>query len=389
MKVIYFLKPFFADCDFPLIKEMQDKGVDVRCYMPLYKGFKSSSILDFNTPYMRFGLYRAANLEEFSAYRDLIDLQKLYIISPYSIRKLWLPGLFLWLCVCFHMLLFRADIIHIDWQLEKYENILRLLRLAKKKIMTVHDPFQHVGVMLKELNEKRRIKCFKWADKLILLNKKQVDDFSSYYDIPKNKIELSKLGIYNSFSHVKAEHIKVSSKYILYFGCICEYKGVDDLLEAMKLVNLAHPEIKLIIAGSGEFYFNIKPYINLEYIEFRHRYIGIAELKALVENALFTVCPYKEATQSGVIQTAFALNCPVVATNVGALSEMIENGITGRLVPLKDRQLLSNEIIYVLDNPSLIDDMRENIKRLNKKNHSWGSIADNYINIYESVLREE
>ena len=46
MKVIYYTMPFFADCDFPLIKELQDKGVDVRVYIPIHNKFKSASIIE-------------------------------------------------------------------------------------------------------------------------------------------------------------------------------------------------------------------------------------------------------------------------------------------------------------------------------------------------------
>ena len=78
MKVIYYTNPFFADCDFPLIKELQDKGIDVRVYMHINNKFRSSSIIEFDKPFTKWGLIRASKMKEMNIYSDCLDLDRLY-----------------------------------------------------------------------------------------------------------------------------------------------------------------------------------------------------------------------------------------------------------------------------------------------------------------------
>ena len=93
--------------------------------------------------------------------------------------------------------------------------------------------------------------------------------------------------------------------------------------------------------------------------------------------------PYTDATQSGVVYSSFALNTPVIATNVGGLPEMIDDGKTGIIVPPKDVDTLANAIQSYLDNPVFLQQMSENIAesaRLGKG--SWNVIAKEHVEIY-------
>lgn len=69
------------------------------------------------------------------------------------------------------------------------------------------------------------------------------------------------------------------------------------------------------------------------------------EFVGLLQNCALSVCPYTDATQSGVIMTSYSLCKPVVATNVGGLGEMVEEGKTGTLVPPKNVAALSDAIM--------------------------------------------
>ena len=126
-------------------------------------------------------------------------------------------------------------------------------------------------------------------------------------------------------------------RYVLFFGFIRSYKGLDLLLEAFADPRLKDLNVKLIVAG--EFYGDPKPY--REQIE----RLGIADRIVLATdfipdscvNRYFGACdivaqPYKSATQSGVTQIAFHFEKPMLVTDVGGLAEIVPHGKTGYVV---------------------------------------------------------
>ena len=157
----------------------------------------------------------------------------------------------------------------------------------------------------------------------------------------------------------------------------------------MKEVHKKHKDIKLIIAGSGELYFGKEKYKDMDYIEYRNRYIGLDEMTDLVRHAEFCVCPYIDASQSGVINTAFALGTPVIATMVGGLPDMIEDQKTGLLVPPKDSAALTKAINILLDDTVLLKSMKDNIKQSAQTGvGSWKSIANEYLEVIKTLYNE-
>jgi glycosyltransferase involved in cell wall biosynthesis len=126
--------------------------------------------------------------------------------------------------------------------------------------------------------------------------------------------------------------VKQENKYILYFGRISYYKGIDLLIEAYKALASQYPNLTLIIAGKGSIEYMPTDNTHIDSIRLLNKYVSIQELAELIQNAEFIVCPYREATQSGVLMTAFALNKPVLATNVGAFPEYVVENVNGMLV---------------------------------------------------------
>lgn len=137
---------------------------------------------------------------------------------------------------------------------------------------------------------------------------------------------------------------RIDAKYILFFGYISSYKGLEYLCEAMMKVHKSHPEVKLVIAGGGNIYFDWKPYKDLDYIILRNHFVDLPELAGLLSECEFSVCPYKDATQSGVVQTAFSLGVPMLVTNVGALPDVVKDGQNGLVVPPCDSSSLVGAI---------------------------------------------
>ena len=251
-------------------------------------------------------------------------------------------------------------------------------------LLTVHDPLSHSSNN-DIRNKTHRGLAFKLISHFLLLNKSQSELFIKKYHLEKKHVYNSQLSIYTHLLSTVPVYPN-NQGYILFFGSISSYKGVDILCEAMKDVHEHHPEAKLIIAGKGKIYFDITPYSDTGFVEIHNRYISDEELAGFIRNAAFVVCPYIDATQSGVIMSSFALNTPVIATNVGGLPEMVINGRHGIIVPPKDSKALSNAINILLSDSGLLDQMRRNINEdYSCGNRSWGSIADGISHIYQQM----
>ena len=131
--------------------------------------------------------------------------------------------------------------------------------------------------------------------------------------------------------------LDASKKYLLFFGFIRAYKGLDLLLKAFADHRLKELGIELIIAG--EYYEDEKPYTqlmcDLQIIDRIHsfpKFIADEEVKNYFCAADLVVQPYKNATQSGVTQIAYHFEVPMVVTNVGGLSELVPDQQVGYVV---------------------------------------------------------
>jgi len=136
---------------------------------------------------------------------------------------------------------------------------------------------------------------------------------------------------------------------LLFFGFVRRYKGLDVLIEAMPRVRAAR-DVTLVVAG--EFYEPIAPLVARieelrlgESVRVLDRYVPDEEVGDLVAAADAVVLPYRSATQSGVVLVAYAGGCPVISTAVGGLPEVVEEGVTGHLVPPEDPVALADAIL--------------------------------------------
>jgi glycosyltransferase involved in cell wall biosynthesis len=169
---------------------------------------------------------------------------------------------------------------------------------------------------------------------------------------PHAKIQVTPLPTYASLASMTTPHLPVAvpedRPLLLFCGFVRPYKGLDVLLDALPLV-LAERPVHLLVAG--EFWSSNSPYqgqiarLGLEKaVTILNRYLTNEELSACIAQAAVVVLPYRTATQSAVIQTAFGQNTPVITTNVGGLPEVVDNGRTGLIVPPENPPLLAQAI---------------------------------------------
>jgi len=162
-------------------------------------------------------------------------------------------------------------------------------------------------------------------------------------------------------------------KILLFFGFIRDYKGLDVLIEAISLVK-KELDVKLIVAGefyeSEERYLKLITSYNLEKeIILKKDFIPTSDVKYYFSASDAVVLPYKSATQSGIVQVAVNFCKPVIATNVGGIGEVIEDGKTGFVVEKENPEKLAEAIIryYKEDKEK---EFSQSMKSLKEK-YSW------------------
>ena len=127
-----------------------------------------------------------------------------------------------------------------------------------------------------------------------------------------------------------------ANRYVLFFGLIRDYKGLDLLLDAWAQLRRAGRTEGRRLIVAGEFYTAREPYLNRiadnglqEEVLLHDRFIPDDDVKYYFSAADFVVQPYKTATQSGVTQIAYQFCVPMVVTKVGGLAEIVPDGRVG------------------------------------------------------------
>ena len=382
-KIVYISEPVLTDCDIPLIQELS-KDADVDYFLTITNSSRQRTLVDLNLK-EKGDIYIGTSFPELKTLGKWLDLNHVYIVNkPVDHFWEWMNFKVAWKGM--RLLKKRNyDIIHLTWPLRYCSFPLYLLR--KKMVITMHDPIPHSSQMSVK-NRFHRYCCIRLTPDFILLNKTQKPLFMKKYGVSESRVHLSRLSIYTHLRESASAPALCSSPYILYIGRIHSHKGIEFFCEAMEPITSDISDMHAVIAGQGQFYFNISKYEQKPNYMFLNRYIANEELVSLISNSIAVVCPYIDATQSGVIMSAFALNKPVIATNVGALPEMVEEGRHGFLVPPKDSKALEQAIRRIIQ-PGIARQMSENIAYdYSAGSYSWLSIASGIQEIYETIIKK-
>ena len=172
---------------------------------------------------------------------------------------------------------------------------------------------------------------------------------------------------------------------LLFFGRIEKYKGLGVLLEAVKIVDSNQASFNLVIAGGGDLPAMPRDltFVNLV---LANRFIRDAEVRSFFENCDVVVLPYTGATQSGVIPMAYAFSKPVIASRIGALKEVVNDGITGLLVRPGDPSDLANAILEFLAGRANTEKMGRAAQECGQGVLAWSAVADVHIQRYDRLL---
>lgn len=241
---------------------------------------------------------------------------------------------------------------------------------------TIHDPKLHSGESL--FNRFfHKITCYEIskAHKIITLSQCFVKEIMEIYKKAEEDVIVIPQSAFWEYklSHSKRDIVNYDSNKVnfLFFGRIEDYKGLDLLLIAYEKLEREFPNnVSLTIAGKGslaKYAESIKRIKNKNVLNYMIPDEQIASLFG--GKKIVTVLPYKDATQSGVINTAFMFNSLVIASNVGAIPYQLNHGDLGVLLDKNDVTSLYNAMhdvvahyeeykVYIERAKSYIDELK-------------------------------
>jgi len=200
--------------------------------------------------------------------------------------------------------------------------------------------------------------------------------------------------IYSSFperidKYKARKKLKIkSNNVILYFGIIRDYKGFDILLEAISYLVKKRTDFHLLAAG--ECYGNDEKYIKLisdlnisKNVTWHNRYIPDKDVSFYFSAADVVALPYRSASQSGIIQIAYSYDLPVIVTDVGGLTEIVEEGKSGFVIKPENPRCLA-EVLSQNLGTSNFDEM-SNFIRNYKNKFSWEYFVKGIESIYNRI----
>jgi glycosyltransferase involved in cell wall biosynthesis len=174
---------------------------------------------------------------------------------------------------------------------------------------------------------------------------------------------------------------------ILFFGRIWEYKGLEYLIRAEPLITAEVPNAKIVIAGEGEHFGRYRRLmVHPERFVVYNDYVSDDVRARLFQEASVVALPYIEASQSGVLPLAYMHMKPVVATTVGGLPEMIDDGRTGYLVPPRDEQALAAAVVRLLRDADLCRRFGLNGKRKLDEECAPAAVARQTFAVYRRAV---
>lgn len=168
-----------------------------------------------------------------------------------------------------------------------------------------------------------------------------------------------------------------NQRYMLFFGLIRDYKGLDLMLKAYADSRFRKMNVKLIVAGEfysgSEKYFELEKQLGLEgMVVWKSDFVPDSEVRYYFGAADIIVQPYKSATQSGVTQIAYHFEKPMLVTNVGGLAEIVPDGKVGYVVNPVEAEI-ADALVDFFENKSQ-GQFTEGILS-EKKQYAWSNMT--------------
>jgi glycosyltransferase involved in cell wall biosynthesis len=285
---------------------------------------------------------------------------------------------------------FRPDIVHCHECPEYYTaGLMELLRRSRiPMVLTVHDaaPHSEGGSGTNNTQERLRRRMRAAAALVTLHGDSCIAEFRRASPDFKGGIRSAMHGVL-MVPPKNAAPVHPSEGRILFFGRMMAYKGLDVFLEASDILTKRGVRHQAVIAGRGPEMTRLATQMNaMPAIKAIDAYISPEETGMLFQSAAVVALPYKDATQSGVLASAFGNNRPVVASATGGIPDLVKDGVNGLLVPPGDASALADALERILTSEALLITLADGAAQTADGTMSWDRIADDVLAAYQSLI---
>ena len=275
---------------------------------------------------------------------------------------------------------FKPDVIHLQEALRD-ELILSLPKFKRYPLlMTIHDPVSHTGRDSKAIRFSRhriyRALARGSVDRVFAHGQSLVDSIEQLLPRLRGCVHSVPHGPLGPCGEIALPSFPKRTNF-LFFGRIHEYKGLRYFVQAVQRLYREGVLVCGVIAGRGS---DLAANLGLieetpDAFEVIDRYITEEEVRHLFSDTTAVVLPYIDGTQSGVAAMALGYGRPIIATRVGAIPELVQDGVNGILIAPHNVDELVAAMHLLLDDRALWHSLTEGAARLRSGELSWRRIA--------------
>jgi glycosyltransferase involved in cell wall biosynthesis len=304
-----------------------------------------------------------------------------------------------------------SSIVHYQWPLGPKSDRLHwsALRRQKKKIVyTAHDVLPHEP-------DKKSLDHCRWmyqsADAIIVHGERLKNVLADRFSVHGARVHVIPHGNYNFVADTPGRWDRASARasfqfgdddqVVLFFGMIRPYKGLDDLIEAFRIVQereaAGKRRLRLLVAGTdvsgywgrGGYEEQIARAKLGDHVRVHLGYSALTDVPRFFLASDVVAVPYKRGSQSGVLQLAYSFAKPAIATRVGSLDEVVDSNKTARLVAPENPEEFAAALSEILGDPERGHQLGAQGRIYAETELGWGAIADRTRQLYTSMYSRD
>ena len=304
----------------------------------------------------------------------------------------------------------RPKIFHILWnnKFEFFDRTLLMLyykAFRKRIVFTAHN----VNAGSRDSNDSyfNRLTLrvqYQLADRIFVHTQRMQQELVTTFGVPRKKVKVIPFGINNTLPSTSLTSLEAKQRFgigprhktMLFFGNIAPYKGLEHLVTALGSLVKQDSDYRLVVAGrtkgSDGYWSMVREAILRDGLEGkiiqRIEYIPDDQVEQYFKAADVLVLPYTHIFQSGVLFLGYSFGLPVIASDVGSVSEDIIEGRTGFVCKTRDPVSIARAVTKYFESNLFqnLEKLRSDIREFANDRYSWAKVMEVTREVYAELL---